>query len=78
MKLANRKNRVIPTIIVIVIGFILLLAGAGVYLERTSINSQLPMSPGLPTNPDSTIGIICVVLGVGIVISGAVLLFLNR
>jgi uncharacterized membrane protein len=75
--LASRKKQFVPTVVLIVIGFILLLAGAGIYLERTAINSQLPMAPGLPTNPDATIGIICMVLGFGIVISGALLLFLD-
>jgi hypothetical protein len=76
-KLVSRTKRFVPTVVLIVIGFIFLLAGAGVYLERTAVNSQLPMSPGLPADPDATIGIICMVLGFGIVISGALLLFLD-
>jgi hypothetical protein len=75
--LASRNKRFVPTVVLIVIGFVFLLAGAGVYLQRTATNSQLPMAAGIPTDPDATIGIVCMVLGFGIVVAGALLLFLD-
>ena len=75
--MASRKKRFVPTVVLIVIGFVFLLAGAGVYIQRTAISSQLPMSAGIPTDPDATIGIVCMVLGFGIVVAGALLLFLD-
>jgi hypothetical protein len=68
--LASRKGAAAAAIGLIVVGLIFLLGGAAVYLQRASQSSQLPMPPGLPTNPDATIGLVCMVMGVVIVASG--------
>lgn len=68
--MANGRGRSLPLIGLMVIGVLLVLAGVGVYSERNAPNSQIPMAPGLPSNPDATIGIIIMGLGVAMVVSG--------
>jgi TRAP-type C4-dicarboxylate transport system permease small subunit len=72
VKLANRKGQVTTRIaLVILIGLIFLLAGVGLYLQASNVNSQLP-TLSLPMNPDALTGIIAMVIGVGFVILGLV------
>lgn len=68
--LASRKALATAAVGLVIVGLVFLLGGAAVYLQRTSQSSQLPMPPGLPTNPDATIGIVCMVIGVVVVASG--------
>jgi hypothetical protein len=69
-KLMSRKALAAAAIGLIIVGVIFLVGGAAVYLQRTSKSSQLPMPPGLPANPDATIGIVCMVMGAVIIASG--------
>jgi hypothetical protein len=68
--LTSRRAVATAAIGLILVGLIFLLGGAAVYFQRTNESSQLPMPPGLPTNPDATIGIVCMVIGAVVIASG--------
>jgi hypothetical protein len=68
--MASRRAVATAAVGLIMVGLAFLLGGAAVYFQRAAQSSQLPMPPGLPTNPDATIGIICMVIGAVIIASG--------
>jgi len=67
-----------PNAALIIVGLLVVIAGTGVYMQEASPSSHLPMPPGLPTNPDATIGVIFVALGVLILASGIVLVAIGN
>lgn len=75
--MANRKGLAAAVIVLVVVGLAVVLGGLAVYLQRNSPISQLPMAPGLPANPDATIGIIAMVMGVVMIASGVCMQFLG-
>lgn len=71
----RRRGQATTPLVLIVVGLAVLLGGLAVYLQSASPYSQLPMAPGLPTNPDATIGIIFMVLGAVMTASGIFMQF---
>ncbi len=70
MKLPARRGVATAAVVLMLVGLAVLLGGAAVYLQKNAAISNLPMAPGLPANPDATIGIIGMVMGAVMIASG--------
>lgn len=70
MKLTGRRAATTAAVVLILVGMVVMLGGAALYLQKNAAISNLPMGPGLPANPDATIGIIGMVMGAVMIASG--------
>lgn len=77
MKLTGRRAAVTAAVVLVVVGLVVLLGGAALYLQKDSSISNLPMGPGLPSNPDATMGIVGMVMGAVMIASGVLMQILG-